>query len=250
MTIETRSNHPAPSELQLEKFLLEELSPDEAGSVSLALSQSAELRAKLEQMKASNLAILRKYPADFVGKRVRSRILDRRPRRFARAFWFLAPLPLAAMLLVTVMPTRRHDDGPLSEERTKGIRTSLRVYRKSGESLEKLAHGESVRPHDLVQISYTAETRQFGVILSFDGGGQVTLHWPEEPGPAPLLEPGREVALPNAFELDASPAFETFILITSDQPFDTALVLTSVKSGRASLPAELRQTSLTLRKHP
>lgn len=171
--------------------------------------------------------------------------------------WILAPVPVAAMLLITGMPGLRHTGSPALEERTKGLGTALQIYRKNGESLEKLAHGESVKPRDLVQLSYSVEKRKYGAIVSVDGRKQATLHWPEKSGLSPLLEAGREVVLPSSFELDESPSFETFVFITSDQPFEVDQIVSGAKSGRMDiktghfeidLPQGMQQFVITLRK--
>ncbi|HAR42802.1 MAG TPA: hypothetical protein DCS07_09280 [Bdellovibrionales bacterium] len=177
----------------------------------------------------------------------------------------IAPIPVAAVLLVAILPSLRSStpaqSGQYSEERTKGITTALQIYRQQGGTLEKMANGEPVKPHDLIQLSYSVENRKYGVIVSVDGRKQVTLHWPEKAEVSPLLEPGREVVLPSSFELDESPLFETFVLVTSEKPFSADQIVGAAKAGRMDagtgrfkidLPAEgsqgMQQFTITLRK--
>lgn len=255
-------SHPkGPSDLTLEKFLLGELDPSESARIAGMIERSPELQAKLGRMGESGEETLKKYPSELMVRKIRGRAESgRKKTRFTKLFWTLLPAPLAAVLLFALLPGVHH--GPAEkypEERIKGLTTGLQIYRKRGESLERLANGESVRPHDLVQVSYAVEKRLFGIIFSIDGKGQFTLHWPEKAAASPALEPGREVVLPSSFELDASPLYEAFILVTSGRPFESEQILSSAKSGRMdpktqlfefSLPAGFQQYSITLRKQP
>ncbi len=92
-------------------------------------------------------------------------------------------------------------------------------------------------------------------VVSVDGRGGVTLHWPEGSGPAAELESGRAVPLPHAYRLDDAPGFERFFLVTGAARFDTGAVLEAARrlaaSGRARtdplpLAAGLEQRALVL----
>jgi hypothetical protein len=56
------------------------------------------------------------------------------------------------------------------------------------------------------------------------------------------------VALPVAFELDATPGFERFVFVTSDAPFDTAPVVAALRRDGPPLPPDLTLSSLTVYK--
>ena len=90
--------------------------------------------------------------------------------------------------------------------------------------------------------------RPFGVVVSIDGRGTVTPHLPVPPGPAARLAERRETLLPHAYGLDNSPGFERFVLVTADKPFDTAVVIESMRPGGPPLPAEFSTVDITLRK--
>ena len=79
----------------------------------------------------------------------------------------------------------------------------LYVYRHAGTGDQRLADGERAAPGDLLQLAYATTARGFGLLLSIDGAGTVTQHWPE-PGStrAAPLRVGGEVRLPSAYELD------------------------------------------------
>lgn len=56
-----------------------------------------------------------------------------------------------------------------------------------------------------------------------------------------------EVALPEAYELDAAPGFERFVLVVGDAPFDAA-AMTEVIRGAGRPPAGTVAISFTVRK--
>ena len=97
------------------------------------------------------------------------------------------------------------------------------------------------------------------MLLSIDGAGTVTQHWPE-PGRtrAAPLRVGGEVRLPSAYELDNAPAFERFFLVRADESFDVAPILEAARglatrapvARRAPLPLppRFKQVSLALEK--
>ena len=60
---------------------------------------------------------------------------------------------------------------------------------------------------------------RFGVLLSIDGAGHVTLHLPESAARRRRADAQGEIRLPSAYELDDAPAFERFLLVTSAAPF-------------------------------
>jgi len=96
-------------------------------------------------------------------------------------------------------------------------------------------------------VRYIAAGKRYGVVASCDARGAVTLHLPETPGQAVALAKDGERALAHAYELDSSPGFERFVFVTADVPFDTELVVRSLKRG-AALPHELASWSITLSK--
>jgi hypothetical protein len=142
---------------------------------------------------------------------------------------------------------------------TCGPRASLYVYRHGGDGDHRLHDGERAAPGDLLQLAYTTADGGFGVLLSIDGAGSVTQHWPE-PGRARALplRVGGEVRLPSAYELDAAPAFERFFLVRATEAFDVAPVIAAARTLAARtaearraplpLPAGFDQTSLALEK--
>ncbi len=150
----------------------------------------------------------------------------------------------------------------VEETRTKGQSPRLIVHRKLAEELaEELDEGTAVSEGDVLQVSYVAAGERRGVILSIDGRGEVTLHYPEREGDSTALRREGAVPLAHAYELDDAPDFERFVFVTSEDPTlapDVGAILESARAvakdparARAAaleLPAGLRQQGFTVRK--
>ena len=129
----------------------------------------------------------------------------------------------------------------------KGLRPSLRVYRKAAGKVERLQDGAATHAGDELQLAYVAAGRRYGAVASVDGAGRVTYHLPAAPGPAVRLSAEGETTLPSSYELDAAPGFERFVFLTGDQPFD-ASVLADIATGRAAAPVDTKAVIFTVKK--
>jgi hypothetical protein len=224
----------------------------------------AEREAAIEQ---SNADILDAHPPAAVAAEVRRRLAGvnrseaaaaaRRPRGLMVLLPALAvsgALAAGAMALVAKPQLAAVDpifDPGKEVTSVKGPEDpSLRVYRKQPAGRDLLKATSEVKPGDTLQVGYLSRGKRYGVIASIDGRGTITLHLPERPGSAaPLAGPG-EQHLSHAFELDDSPGFERFVLVTADQPFETALVTEALRPKGRPLPGNFTFTDLPLRKNP
>jgi hypothetical protein len=78
----------------------------------------------------------------------------------------------------------------------------------------------------VLQVSYVALGRPYGVIFSIDGAGVVTLHHPTSAeGEQALVDLDGAVPLPSAYELDDAPRFEKFFFVTALHPLDVTAIL-------------------------
>jgi hypothetical protein len=93
---------------------------------------------------------------------------------------------------------------------------TLRLYKKSDAVPLLLPDGSTVLEGDEVQIQYNT-AQLYGVILSVDGRGVISQHYPDEGVTSTRIPAGTHV-LPFAFKLDDAPGYEIFFLFTSDQP--------------------------------
>ncbi len=270
--------------LYIEKLLLHELPPGEEEK----LLKDPEVRRRVAELEASNRRILAEYPPGAMADAIRRRHLQsggslqarsgqegrdgglarRRParQRLRGAVRLRGLLPalgvaIVALAAVVVLATRWTaffpPQGPAEEIRTKGG-PHLVIYRSSPRGAEELRDGYRVAQGDTLQIGYAAAGQAYGVILSLDGRGTVTVHLPAASSRAEPLDQEGIALLPFAYRLDDAPGFERFFLVTSGRDFDLAPVLESVRRlaeapGRArterlELPDGLEQTSLVLLK--
>jgi hypothetical protein len=143
-------------------------------------------------------------------------------------------------------------------ERIKGQGPQLKLYRKTADGSEALEDGTRVFRGDVVRIGYQAAGRAYGVIVSVDGRGTVTLHLPHQGKQSVPLENDGQVLLDFALELDDAPRWERFYFVTSDASFDATPVLRAARqidikrpvdqAEKLILPKDLHQFVISLEK--
>ncbi|MBF9018862.1 MULTISPECIES: hypothetical protein [unclassified Oceanispirochaeta] len=226
--------------LKLELYKLGELPGDWAPE-----ADKADWDKAAAELETSDKEILEKYkPADMAAMiakkaaqadKTNTTVIDSEKSEriipFSRKFntRYLIPAAAAAALILAVllpMTMRNRDESPLELTRVKGVEVpQLKVYRQSGNDSEVLNSDSMASNFDLLQLTYRVSGPTFGMIISVDGRGVVTKHFPEDGDQSPRLTTGGEQYLPFAYELDDAPLFETFYLITSDRPFSTEEVM-------------------------
>ncbi len=210
--------------------------------------------AEAERLSADNRAVLEKYPASAMREAVAAKLAARGAASIAsgdtaRSAGSLSALrfpnlpkstlfriiPVAAAACLAIAGTftyiaapelfagRLGASVPLSGDafsvRVKGGSPMLHVYRKTSDGAELLSSGEKAKENDVVQIRYAAGTDTWGAILSVDGNGMVTQHFPDSGDAAGKLEAGGEIALAFSYRLDDAPKFERFILVSGTKEF-------------------------------
>lgn len=252
---------------QLERYALGELPPERLAAIRARLDTDPALAARLAALRADDQAFLGAWPPARVVPGLEARSAARESgAAWWRLGWIVPALAMAAVFVVTRPApepplTDAHTTATPPEEhgRVKGVSPELRVYRNTGGRVERLAGGAAAHAGDLLQLGYVAAGAAYGVVVSIDGNGVVTDHAQGPDGDALALDRSGEVPLVSAYELDAAPRFERFFLVTSDAPFDAAVVRAAAEDLAADpasatapldLPAPLAQTSLTLMKEP
>jgi hypothetical protein len=252
----------------LEQYRLGELDAAAAAVIKDRLADDAGLQERLAALDQSDRDLLAQYPPEMMAARIDRRLLEKpeRPR--------LGPLPIAGLaaamagalalvFFVWVAPGLGPDAGGGSPDtevvRVKGDATlrapAMAIYRRNASGAETLKDGAHVFTRDTIQLRYDAADKLFGVILSVDGRGTISAHFPAAASTANALERGG-VLLPHSFELDDVPDFERFFFVTANTGFDPAVVQEAVKklvrSGRPlktaslDLPEGFSQTSFLL----
>ncbi|MCD6025165.1 MAG: ActD [Fibrobacteria bacterium] len=141
------------------------------------------------------------------------------------------PAPPAADPSGVAATTPAPDEGGV---RLKGLEPHLAIFRKTPAGSEPLHPGQKTRPGEVLRIGYQSAGFPYGAILSVDGNGNVTRHWPASGERAARLE-GGEALLPSSFELDAAPDYERFYFVVSKKPFALDPLLRSLHEHE-SLP--------------
>jgi hypothetical protein len=118
--------------------------------------------------------------------------------------------------------------------RLKGLEPNLAIFRKTDSGSEPMHPGEKARAGERLRIGYQAAGFPYGAILSVDGNGNVTRHWPASGETSGRLENG-EALLPSSFELDAAPDYERFYFVVSKRSFALDPLLQSLRENE-SLP--------------
>jgi hypothetical protein len=242
-------------------FLNEKKADDFTGERKTFLS-GTNLQTELDSIKRSNEEILSTYTPEAMRKAVmgkidankfgasdspaemsdaakgfrrdsvRSRAM-RPPLRF-RSYVAMASaaacLAIAAFIVVPKTGDGIASSGLLaSAERAKGNGPKLFIYLKDGNNAVELENEATVKKDDLLQLSYVASGAQYGFILSIDGNGVVTSHFPDSGASSAKLTTTGEVPLDFAYQLDDAPAFERFFFITGSKPFTVASFMENIK---------------------
>lgn len=266
-------------DLFIEKLLLGELPQ----GTKERLLKDPDVQRRLEELKAENRRILEEYPPEEMAKAIRNRsrlsqqseaveaahLRPADPMR--RLNWFGAPLrrlvPAASftllvlvggLLLITRGPEFFTPRGQGSEIRLKGGAPHLNVYVQTVAGARLLEEGDRVSEGMTLQVGYVSGVDEYGAIVSIDGRGEVTLHFPLSAVTGQSLEGEGEVLLPFAYTLDDAPDFERFFFVVSGRPFSVETVLEAAeelaeepetaKSQSLSLPGRLEQSSILLLK--
>ena len=231
-------------DLLVEQLLLGELSIAQAADVRARLV--ADDYPRLANLEASNADILRTHPPRVMARRIHARLDALAPEPAAAIRWPLwgtaATLAVAAATILVVARSPETATTPppsdprvavvephaSDEERIKGP-AAIVLRRQRGDRGEPLTADSEVSSGDMIQVGYRAGDWTHGVLVSLDGAGAVTLHFPAEAGASTALQPGRTVTL-HGFELDDAPDFERFLLFTANAPLDAHAVIRRVEA--------------------
>lgn len=198
-----------------------------------------ELQAALNDMRKSNEEILSAYPVDKMQEEVMEKAIfhknSAKERRKNERFVWKFPA-VAALLLVFVSPFLVRNflsDGNSPAVRVKGnAHHQIHLYRQEEGEAILLKNGDSAKENDLIQITYTPGSYNYGLIFSVDGKGNLTRHFPENSWQSEKLEKtGEEVPLSFSYALDDAPDYECFIFVASKNPFDLKAIENIEKSS-------------------
>ncbi len=224
-----------PPDWLLEQYHLGELGPDQRARVELALANDPSVKGRLDALAADDQQVLASHPPARVAASIRAAA-----KAPTTAFgWRPALAGLAALTVTGVLVGLVLVDPGADDTRLKGTGAPLTLFRLTPTGAEPLASGREVNAGDVVQARFRLEKRSFVTLLSFDALGQVTIHSDD------AFEPGSHVSA-TSFELDRTPGFERFVLITS--PVKLAVDRATIAAQEAAHSPEPRDAPLRLPK--
>ena len=218
------------SDLKLEKYLLGELPADEMKLLQEREATDEIFRACVEFLRKQN----QKIREEFSEERFDALLQERRNKP-NHSNWMIK---IAAMIVVAfgilsvifiakserqIVPVSEIAGAEVamlsdSDVRIKGMQSRIEVWKKSADTAVLLQNLDAVREGDELQLRYLVPQKCFGIFLSMDGRGVLTVHLGNG-NSAVELEPGKMTTLPFAYKLDDAPHFEKFFLLTSAKSF-------------------------------
>ena len=230
------------SDFKLERYLLGELSEKEMRELQerelsdeIFAARVAEMRLQGKRFVAENPFVALEERIDAVGG-VDCHVADA-PRNDVggrNTLWLKVAAALVIMVgIFAIVASNRniatYERGNASMEvamaetdnstRIKGMQASLEVWKKTGDSAVQMVNLGEAREGDEIQLRYRVPQKCFGMLISMDGNGTITMHMGEG-NKSVELEPGKMTTLPFAYKLDNAPKFEKFFLLTSQNSFE------------------------------
>ncbi|MDB4974500.1 MAG: hypothetical protein JWN48_2841 [Myxococcaceae bacterium] len=220
------------SDLRFDQLLAEELNAGERHLLHAHVASCARCRAQLEalrgeraQFQASELAT----PAWLAPAP--------RPKRRTRG----RELAVAAACMVGLAFLRSPAERPRSSpsdsadsERAKGG-DHVSFYVKRGERVQRGSVDEPLHPGDQLRFTYTTDRPRYVALISIDAAHHTCVYYP--PGARALqVDPGREVPLPSAIELDHTLGVERVAALFCDEPIDLAALQRELARGARAHP--------------
>jgi len=247
-------------DIYIEQYILNELPDNLRKEMDKLMEEHPSLTDRIEKIKKSDETILAAYPAEsviseIIEKKNRVNEIKNSSRRdnagdqnrtflnlykkvnrlsAKRYTLSLASAAAAVVIIFFMIPgvniTDSFKKGYDTDVRIKGLESKLIIYRMKGKEVEELKNSDTAREGDIIQLGYIAADKfKYGTIISIDGRGTVTLHYPDSAESNSELIMNKKVLLNRSYELDDSPSFEKFIMILSAEPVNTGEILDKAK---------------------
>ncbi|HEX6243434.1 MAG TPA: zf-HC2 domain-containing protein [Polyangiales bacterium] len=186
------------SDLRLDAYLAEDVSPEEAGAVRAHLAHCSRCQARLEALGAVRAHYLTRPEAVSFGRDLALRTSPERgpTGAFPRSYALGAVLAVAAALLLLVWP--RNQPAHQLETRLKGGERFGFYVHHAGRT-RRGSDGERTTPGDLLRFTYSTERAAQFAVLSYDPAKHASVYVPFM-----SVAPGVNLAAPLSVELDAS----------------------------------------------
>ena len=208
------------TDLQLERYLAEALSPAERAAVDQLLTQSATDAEALRLLRASTAALfVTQPPAAFVEK-----VMPTRRSPWRTWLGALSAVAAAAALLLVVFRAPKEDP----ELGVKGG-VGWHVTATSRAGTRTLMEQTLVAPGETLSFQVATDRRIYVAVVSHAPDGW-WVYAPSKGIEALRVERGLTL-LPEGAQLDETVGNETLYLISSDEPFEPTRIRDALKNG-------------------
>jgi Domain of unknown function (DUF4384) len=219
------------SDLRFDAWQAGELEPHKSRELREHLSQCARCRAREAAL------------VNFRARFDRLRKPAPGPRRILIALSASFAISVAAGLVLALMPSAP------SAERVKGGE-AIGYFRKRGDAVQRGSRAQPVRPGDKLRFVYTSPQPRYLAILGLDGAKRVSVYYPAGER-AQAIEPGTDVALPFAIELDGTAGEEHVWAVFCDAAIELAPLRAQIaRQNTFEPPAGCVVDRLVLSKEP
>jgi len=242
-------------EWKLERYILGELSRQEMDEIDRLRREDPSIDKSIRSLEESNREILKAYDPGKMAAEIahrhetsgeEERAPVRPPVKWYRTVLFPAAAVLTAFFIFIFVQPLIITDAPVEGPgtvRLKGMKPGLYVFKSTGDGPELMEKGDAAYAGDLLQLGYIVKDATHGVILSIDGRGIVTLHYPRQNDMSTNITANRKVMLETAYRLDDAPAFERFFMVTSSRPIEVENILRAAKRIAAD-PEKVKKSAL------
>lgn len=142
--------------------------------------------------------------------------------------WALPAAALGAAAALALLVGRLGTPGtPPEETRIKGS-VRLGFYLKRGDAVSSGRSGDVLHPGDAVRFTYTSRAPGHLVVVSRDGGGNVSVYHPDAALAAPVA-PGEEEPLPDSIILDDVLGSEAIYAVLCSEPRPVAGIVEQLR---------------------
>ncbi len=227
-----RTRGPAcASDLQIDRWLAEELDDGSVARLEGHLAACARCQARLEDIRSSRAVSGGVLPREIA-------LHARSARRGPWSRWGARAGSVLALAAATVLVLRAsHRDAELESgegERAKGAGHVAFYVMHDGRAREG-SDGERLAPGDAIEFAYTARVPGYLAIVSVDGAKHANVYYASE-GRAARIEPGSDVSLPQSTVLDGTLGEESVYALFCASAVSVETLRTALEADPARQP--------------
>jgi hypothetical protein len=223
------------SDLILEKYLKRQLSTKDMEEIKVSIESDVLLKNRFAALQKSDIDFKQKvYDPDFIIK-LKTTVKKKYITYFITISSVMSVLLVSLYVGISYFSSTSNISDQIELSRLKGNKQSLHIYKKEKNGLSLLKDKSVVSAGNVLQISYLSESHKYLMILSVDGNGVITRHFPYDKDEATQISANVETSLKYSYELDDAPEFERFFYISSSNPFQYLYIEKMIKKNIAQV---------------